>query len=175
MSTPHVRTFGSLEEMQAYMAGAEKAANEGLRPEQIALRDAIDTVWWIRPYPEMSIMIFGETFGPAKQLANELEYIKDGLAAPEGSEERVEAEREAAYYRQEMPERRARGYLSGRAYSVIEPRGEIGDTHVANAWPISREAFEQARELDWNVRRVLRDAPNSPLARDIRIMIATIR
>lgn len=118
--------FDSLEEMFAFMQAQEAEANEHLRPEQAEIRDdwAHDR-WWVRPYPEAGCLIFGEAW----------------------SRERVEArEPEAASHLREM---RERGYLFGMAYSVLEPDGEPGDTHVANLMPISEQAFNEAKTHGW--------------------------
>ena len=44
---------------------------------------------------------------------------------------------------------RARGYLTGTAYSAWEPDGEHGDVHVSQVMPISRLTFVVAREEGW--------------------------
>jgi len=49
------------------------------------------------------------------------------------------------------PDLRARGYLTGTAYSIACPEGESGDTHVSVCIPIGRPVFEMAREHDWPV------------------------
>jgi len=42
-----------------------------------------------------------------------------------------------------------RGWRHGRCYSVIEPDGESGDTHVAVMTPITAGEFEAARAAGW--------------------------
>lgn len=42
------------------------------------------------------------------------------------------------------------GFRFGRAYSVACPEGELGDTHVSTMIPISEEAFEEAKSLNWS-------------------------
>lgn len=146
----HVESFDSLEAMYARMAEQEAAANAALSPDQGAMRDAVgETVYWMRPYEGM--FIFGECPSLAAATVKERSYypILDGARTAENAEEYDEAASEFEYSSTNLAERRSRGYLFGTAYSVIEPDGELGDTHVANAWPISKEAFEQAREVAW--------------------------
>src|SRR5690349_18046801 len=40
--------------------------------------------------------------------------------------------------------------LYGTCYSVIEPTGEIGNTHKSSVWPIEDSLFEAARNVTWN-------------------------
>lgn len=57
--------FDSWEDMAAAMASAENDANEGLLPSQIELRDDTTHIrYWARAYPQMGIIIFGETPPP---------------------------------------------------------------------------------------------------------------
>lgn len=41
------------------------------------------------------------------------------------------------------------GYRFGRAYSIVEPKGELGDTHVSEMTKITKEQFELAKENNW--------------------------
>ena len=41
------------------------------------------------------------------------------------------------------------GFRFGRAYSVVEPEGELGDTHVCDMVPITEEEFNQSKGLHW--------------------------
>lgn len=149
-----IQSFDSMEAMYAAMAASEAAANAALHPKQGGMRDAVnETVYWVRVYGG-DLLIFGECPSLAEATAKERTYYpildKDRatLSADE-QEEYDESASEFAYSSANLVERRSRGYLFGTAYSVIEPRGELGDTHVANAWPITKEAFEQAREAAW--------------------------
>lgn len=48
----------------------------------------------------------------------------------------------------------ARGWWHVRAFSVNEPRGEVGDEHAALMTPISRAAFDAARDRHWHPQRL---------------------
>lgn len=124
---PEFKSFDNFEQMQEYMAKAEEEANNALHPVQIELRDDVEhTRYWCRPYAELGILIFGEAWSVSQIRAKEDAHITD-----------------------RKTEVRARGYLFGYAYSVVEPDGEVGDTHVANVFPISEAAFEEARAHGW--------------------------
>lgn len=60
---------------------------------------------------------------------------------------------------------RARGYLTGMAYSKYEPNGEHGDTHVAQVIPVSPLLFRLARLRHWPDMADLNDPDNKMLAR----------
>lgn len=150
-------SFDSIEQMYAAMNEAETKANAALLPDQRAIRDATnDRVYWFRPAPEYGCVIFGDTSSLADLLAKERRYLpaldfSDGQCDldPEKAQERAEARSEWSYTEIEVPRRRTRGYLTGDCYSVIEPSGEWGDTHVANVWRLSAEGFAEAREANW--------------------------
>lgn len=44
-----------------------------------------------------------------------------------------------------------KGYRYGRFYSSVLPEGEYGSAHVATLWKISRNEFNRARRLHWEV------------------------
>ena len=48
-----------------------------------------------------------------------------------------------------MTENRARGYLTNRAYSIVEPHGDPHDAHVYEVTPISEMAFAEAQNAAW--------------------------
>lgn len=47
------------------------------------------------------------------------------------------------------------GFRFGTAYSAIEPNGELGDTHVSDMTKITKEEFESAKLLDWDLDMVI--------------------
>lgn len=152
----HVETYDSMESMQAAMAAAEQAANERLLPAQIALRDAADhDVYWVRPAPEFGCLIFGRAFGYAGICEASAKYVPDLAVAQDPRDEGAtmedydEAVTEAVDEIRGVLARRSRGYMYGEAWSTLEPRGELGDTHVANAYPISEAAFLEAKQCGW--------------------------
>lgn len=144
---PHVESFGTMEEMFAVMGAREDAANAALSPEAHALRD--DTTHerhWLRLYPEFGgsiLPIFGRTYSLPEAMAIERGYYPDPIDA--------EGLAEYAYIVESLHDRRARGYLYGRCYSVVEPEGEIGDTHVASVLALTPEAFAEAEAGGWDL------------------------
>src|SRR5262245_66322326 len=114
-----VTGYNSLEEMFAAMNEAEDAANAGLLPGQIALRDDVEnTRYWAQNRPEWDMVIYG-------------------VAQPN-----FIVKRSASF---DVDENRSRGYLTGTAYSNAQPEGEYGDTHVSEVVPISKAMFDLAR------------------------------
>jgi hypothetical protein len=136
---PHIRSFRSFDEMIEYMAEATNAANANLLPEQRALTWGS---YWFRPYED--IIIFGYVFTEAELAERERYSYHNGGPLDE------EEEAEFTWTIARTKENHERGYLFGEAWSVWEPHGELGDTHRASAWPISREQFEFARAAGWN-------------------------
>jgi hypothetical protein len=119
----HVQAFGSMDEMMAAMAASEDAANGRLLPGQIRLRDDVThTRHWAQVIVDWDVIVYGVT-PPIDSFDDEPGFdIKDN---------------------------RERGYLTGVAYSVGEPDGEIGDTHVSQVVPIQIETFEIAKAAGW--------------------------
>lgn len=56
---------------------------------------------------------------------------------------------ELAYERDMMKANYERGFRFGRAFSVVEPDGELGETHVSAMIPITKEEFDEARAVRW--------------------------
>lgn len=136
-STPRVTSYASLEDMFAAMAEAEDRANAALHPRQVALRDATESpCFWVRPFDDL--LIFGQTPSLPELVAVELGYVA------------VEDVAERALVEPQLRERRARGYLTGTCFSLVEPGGEWGDTHVASVWPLAEVDFEAARAAGWD-------------------------
>lgn len=138
-----VQSFDSWDEMQRVMAEAEDAANDRILPTQADLRDDVShTRYWVQPYAPMDCLIFGETPSLEDLCAQEAAYYD--MDDPEDKDEYDMSVRE-------FGPRRARGYLTGTAYSTLEPDGEGGDTHVSQVVPISKEAFEEGRRAGWRM------------------------
>lgn len=49
------------------------------------------------------------------------------------------------------------GWLYGRAYSVVCPSGEAGDTHVSQAVKLDKQMFEQAADAGWSLTKLVDD------------------
>jgi hypothetical protein len=126
------KEFNSLDEMFEYMEDQTVKANAGLAPAQC------DLTWgsyFVNFQPADDLVIFGRVFTADEARENE---IKAGAS-----------EAEADFSSATLADSLTRGYLFGRAYSVWEPGGELGSTHRASAWPISRELFEAAQAVKW--------------------------
>jgi len=138
----HVKGFASFEDALKFMADATDAANKNLAPEQRAITWGS---YWLRFAPEYHCVIFGRVM-PMEEL---IDSEREAGAEPE----------ELDYTREHYTEQHERGYLFGYAYSVMEPRGELGDTHRANMWPITQEQFEHAKDAEWELRHVIAEWP----------------
>jgi len=153
--------YDNLEEALEDMGKAEDAANRRLFPEQRAMIGCQDDQYFINIAVNIQkLFIVGEAWSSETANKNELEcYAKDehGNLSDEGE---AEFHHSCAMLRSS----RRRGYIFGRAFSVIEPRGELGSTHVANMWPISKAAFEEAKNQNWQPD--LHDPTKSPHLRE---------
>jgi len=152
-----VISFDSFDEMQAIMSQNEDAANEGLRPEQIELRDDVDnTRYWVRAYEPAQCLIFGEAWSFKQFCDVSASFADDIPSEVDGNIPTTQdwADYDFSIYEsvseiRTVTDSRKRGYLRGTAYSVVTPNGEGGSTHVSNVFPISKEAFEEARASGW--------------------------
>lgn len=157
-----VESFGSFEEMQQFMAEREDEANADLRDVQIELRDDTEhTRYWVRPFPEGECLIFGEAWSFKQSCDVSASYVED---VPAAHGDKLPSVNDWADYRESLAEAvyeirthvstRERGYLRGKAYSILEPEGEYGDTHVASIMPISEQAFLEAKAAGWRAVQV---------------------
>lgn len=147
-----IYSFDTFEEMQEHMERATQAAIAAMTPHQRSLLDG-RAFTWFRYYPE-----FGPGFtiwGQRKSLADlALEYEtkaeeREAADDPEGAEEWREQ-----YYLDEA--NLARGYISGMAYSEVEPDGEYGDTHAASVIGVPMEWFLLAKMHHWSLAEMVR-------------------
>lgn len=144
-----VEQFESFDDMARVMGEREDSANASLLDIQQDLRDDTEhTRYWIRPFPQAGVIIFGETYSFRDLCDSVVKYVPDLEANDESYDEMLD---EVVWEVRASTESRQRGYLFGRAYSMLEPEGELGSTHVASVAPISREAFEEARTAGWRV------------------------
>lgn len=100
-----------------------KRASESALPEQRSLTWGS---YFLRAMPELGYYIFGRVFTVEEIAADEEPIVVTG--------------------KQRSHER---GYRYGIYHSVVEPDGEIGDTHMALLWPITEEDFNKAKEAGW--------------------------
>jgi hypothetical protein len=129
-----VMSFDSWSEMQEKLGKMRTAANEGLAAAQKAVTYGD---YWVRFYKEFTI--FGRVMPLDEYMASEV-----SLGAPP-----EEAEYTAAHVQRAHDE----GMMWGMAYSVLEPEGELGNTHRANLWPIEERVFNAARDAEWDPER----------------------
>ena len=141
--TEHIRTYASAEEMFADMRRAEDGANAAMTAHQRRHLDAAaeNPTYAFRVWE--GLVIVGETSTPRARAEREREL---------GAED-------FDYDLERFTEVHGRGYLTGRWYSVVEPDGELGDTHVSQVVWIDPLVFNTLREFGWDMERLQRDAP----------------
>lgn len=133
-----IRGYDSLDEMFADMRRKEEEANKEVLPLQ---REVTWGSHWITYYPAMELFVFG-------YCMTRKEVYESEIAAGGDSEE---AEQSLA----SVTDAHSRGYRFGWAYSVIEPTGEIGSTHIAAILgPISVARFKEAQEANWQFETI---------------------
>lgn len=127
------RSFSSLDEALQFMADQTDKANSHLAPQQAGI------TWgshWIRFDGMSGLIIFGYVF-------TRDELIADERSAGAG-------EQELAWTINNIDDNHERGYLFSRCYSIVEPTGELGDTHRSNVWPITEGQFREAQAAHWH-------------------------
>lgn len=133
----HFEAFDSLEEMQAAMREREDAANARLTPEQKEV-DWGDC--WVQAGDDM--LIFGRCM-----TRDEVRTSEQECGAPPD---------EVEWSCASIDEAHGRGYRYGQAWSVLEPDGEYGSTHIASMLGrITQEDLDYARELGWSSDRIV--------------------
>lgn len=152
MTDPHIRSFASFDQAIEYMQINEQEANAHLAPEQAALTWGSHFASFI---PRDRLVIFGYCMTLDEATADEADAMRRTGDDPDSQEE---AAQELEYTRGMLAGAHLRGYLFGRAWSVVEPAGELGSTHRGNAWPISADLFHAAEAAGWEVARMTADA-----------------
>jgi hypothetical protein len=144
----HIEVFDNFEEMQKRMEEQLERAKSWIRPRQAAITYGD---YWMRVWDAYGdrILICGYIH-TLDEVESEERRIME-----EDDESREEIEAEMAYERQVMSNSYANGFRFGRAYSVIEPSGELGDTHVSQMIPITKEEFEECKSLNWVFEEVM--------------------
>jgi hypothetical protein len=126
-----VEFFDSADDMFAAIARGVEQAKQRATPEQNAITYGD---YWMRAWEDF--LIFGYIDHPEALRASTLE-----LGA---SEDEIE------YEERVLKESYDNGFRFGKAYSVIEPDGELGDTHVSDMIKITKGQFEAAKALNWS-------------------------
>jgi hypothetical protein len=136
----HVQSFDSFEDLQKTLNAQIEKAKTWILPRQAAITFGDH---WMRIWDSG----YGEKFLICGYIhtVEELDREERRLGA---SEEEILEEHETMEYSYNN------GFRFGTAYSVIEPRGELGDTHVSQMVPITKEEFEDAKLLRWDLELV---------------------
>jgi len=130
-----IRSFDSFEEMQAFIRENAERAARGLHDVQ---REIGFGDHWCRFVDIASREI---EFGYVYTLDEVREAeIKAGATPAEADEVVAQTERDLAGH-----------LLYGRAFIFWQPGGEAGHAHQAAVWPISKELFEAARDVGWDI------------------------
>jgi len=132
-----IQAFDNLDDMFAAINRGIDRANSMVLPRQSLIKQGD---YWMRMWED--VIIFGRI-----STTEELDAEERRLGA---SEEEIEWEHET------MENSYSNGFRFGRAYSVIESEGELGDTHISTMVPITKEEFEDAKRLNWDVDEVIR-------------------
>ena len=134
----HVISFDNMDDAYDAMDTMEDRANLNLTPGQVRLRDDVEhTRYWVRMIPEYDGLVI---YGKVPPVA--------------------ETQREAEF---DVVDNRARGYLTGTAFSLWEPEGEPGDTHVSEVIPITPTEFVFAERLGWPDMDRLKGTEHGPI------------
>lgn len=131
-------SFDSLDDQIEFMRRQEEEANKHIHPKQKAV--GYGDCWirfWLMPGTNTWVAIFGKAIDPG-YYANKIEHATD-------EEDKAEWE----YEQEVIADAWTRGYVYGWAYSVIEPEGEPGSTHMVNLWPIPEVLFDMAGVVHW--------------------------
>jgi hypothetical protein len=146
-----VKAYDSFEEMQQAQAEAHEQATALTTQAQRALLKG-QGFFWFQWVPEYDMSVWGERWSVSK-YATYLE-LKAQEAELKGDPEDAAAWRDTI---ESDVENLARGYLSGKAWSLACDYGELGDTHVMQVVEIPSETFELARAHHWDIKALLRD------------------
>lgn len=144
MTIERIRIYADFEDALNDMARAEDAANAAITPRQhrhLAVA-ATNPTYWFRVLDNY-LVILGESQPLTFQANREVELGGD------------EGEYGFAYERFEG--RHERGYLFGPCYSVVEPEGELGSTHVSQVVWIDPPEFHAFRNGGWLSQNLSRE------------------
>jgi hypothetical protein len=139
--------FGSIEEMQTFLAEREQEANDNLLDFQ-------RNIGWGAYF----IRLWEDTYAPGGDPLLIVGDIWTREHADTSNRELGADEEEARYADEMLANAHERGYRFGKCYSTIEPDGELGSTHVADIWcEITAEQFEDCRRFGWDPYRLMED------------------
>lgn len=112
--------FDDFDDFMRWQARAEEIANANVQDWQRRIKPG-DKVFRIAPLGRDRMLILGQTIDPDEHYRDVVEIYGDP---------------EAAWERDGMKARFARGYVHGRWYSLINKEGEYGDAHISNLGPV---------------------------------------
>lgn len=129
-------SFDSVEDMLNAMHAREDTANRNTTPEQKAIG-----------YGDYFVRIWGNDFEGYLKIYGQVMPREELFS----EEERLGAEpAELSYTMRSHDDSYSRGYRFGWCYSVVEPDGELGSTHVSTMFmKITEEQFEEAKKNGW--------------------------
>ena len=124
-----VQEFDNVDDMLDSMIEDQSTADDQVQPWQAAIKVGD---YCVRYYAgEVAIFI---------EVLDALQLEREAGASDE----------EVEYLRQELADEHMKNYRFGRCYSIMCPRGELGDTHISTiSAVITKEAWEQAKANDW--------------------------
>lgn len=130
--------FESLDDMLNAMKQAENKANEMATEDQkqIGYGDYFIRIW------EADRMFGGDDLKIYGRIMTREEFIKT-------EKDCGALDDELAGTMQTHDSSYARGYRWGWCYSIVEPTGELGSTHVSVMRKIGKEEFEEAERKGW--------------------------
>jgi hypothetical protein len=131
-----VYSFDNLDDMFAAISSGTEEAKNRATPEQNAITYGD---YWMREWDSgyEIIQIFGYIMTRPE--------IYDSPAYNDVPIDEMEWEMRSA------EDNYNNGYRFGRAYSVIVPEGELGDTHVSEMTKIAKVIFDAAKENGWEL------------------------
>lgn len=144
----HIESFDSFEEMNRQLQERQEEAWKNTSEKQKILLDG-KKHWFVYvddTFSPQLVWIYGEI-----ESTDERRKTRDeGIASLDPNSDEYAEESEGYIYEFEVYEDQLnRGFVFGRCYSVLEPTGELGSTHVSKVAQISKEVFEEARESGW--------------------------
>lgn len=131
----------------AEMARQEEAANQRTTDAQRMIGTE-GHHWWVRI--DHPFLIFGHVPLISDTIAKERSYY------PQVMEDEDQQEYDSIVAG--MHERWRRGYRFGRAFSIVEPEGELGDTHVSEMIEITADEFDAARRSGFDGETLMVEA-----------------
>ena len=156
-----IQSFDSFEEMQAAISAQVEYAKTRIKSFQVQLADGAEH-WFLRFVqmgPDSEAFLLVGYIHDVNQLHRQ-NIAKYGADADPG---------ELEYEHARAVERLDDGFVFTNVFSQLEPRGELGDTHTAVMWEISKEQFESIKHLNYDIADVMK----VPELREIVIHWAT--